>query len=253
MEPSRSRLMTRLSLNGLCQTISLFMIQNSKASNNSLLYFVHCSSSFNMIQPSSLPSAISDYFFLMDDRVLIPVPTLKPNCLLISLNDISLLDDGRMPSLLISFVGVGSRPRQSDLTTECFTTLVLHWPLFLSVECCVHPINFLAHRNKSCPSSISFMLIQMEDKMFWMDGSDITCKRMRHHCSIVPIPRIDLRTFFFARNNAMCSPMVRTLGSLSRGRPLFSPEYDSKKHADQLHTEVYILPCWPHSCCRWLG
>ena len=101
-----------------------------------------------------------------------------------------------MPSLFISFVGVGSRPRQSALTTERFTRLVRHRPLFLLEEFCLRPINFLAHRNICCPSLVSLMLIPMDDDMLRKDGSDSTRKRISRCCSNVPIPTKALSTFF---------------------------------------------------------
>ncbi len=196
--------------------------QHSNAFNKSSVYLVCCLSSVNMIHPSSLPSAISARFFLARDRVLWPVPTLKPNCLLISLIKISLCGAITVPLLLVSFVGVRSRPRQSALTTERFAMLVQHWPLFLSGEFWLHFINFLAHLNNCCPSLISFMLIPMDEEMCWMDGSDNTHRQISRCCSNVLTHLRDFITLV-AQKVAIRSLIVCTLGLGSQGLPLFLP------------------------------
>lgn len=147
-----------------------------------------------------------------------------------------------MPSLLISFVGVGSRPRQSALTTDRFTMLVRHRPLFLLEEFCLRVINFLAHRNICWPSIISFMLIPIDDDMFLKDGSDSTRKRMSRFCSNVAIRTKALSTFFFALDMPCALQQCVCWDHYRKVDLSFPHEYDFEKHADQLHTEVCILP-----------
>ncbi len=95
---------------------------------------------------------------------------IKALFLPISLIKISLCDAITVPLLLVSFVGVGSRLRQSALTNERFATLVQHRPPFLSGEFWVCRINFLVHLNNCCPSLIFFILIPMDEEIDVLDG-----------------------------------------------------------------------------------
>ena len=170
MDLLRSCLMTRLSLNGLWQTMSLFLIQYSNAEINSLVYLDRCSSLVSIIHPSLILSAILAHFFSAEDRVLRPLLILNPKILLICLIEMSLcLKLIRSPSLLGSCVGFGRRLTQSALTTDFCSDASLI-PTTILIERVLWPPYQLPCTSQQLLSKLSLLHIDANRQQDVSDG-----------------------------------------------------------------------------------
>ncbi len=198
MDPFRSCLMTRLSLNRLWRTMPLFLIQYSNAEINSLVYlkllFI-----FGEHYPSIHPSIHHSFgnigFFLLNQRQSSMTATDAEPKLLADLSHWNFSLFGIDQITLIT--GFLCRCRKKT-NTECLVNQSLRnaspIPTTIIIVRVLWPPYYL-------PCFISFILMPIDKEMSQMDGSKKTCRSISCCCSNKPTLLIE--------SSWLCPSLVR--------------------------------------------